>query len=346
MRSCATLRRVVAVGVVWAASQATASAQGPWRLEDRGYYEPLIGEVRAATMKIMFAGWSDEFPFMQRPGRRFIWDVSVGKEIPLFGFETGDGEGGPLGSERWGVGVWMPVSFHMVEDFKDPSNPIVNTDYRFSGMLKSQYGWTDTLQVGGRFQAGHESTHLGDEFTIAAERSDPAFERVNVSYEYWEFGVTVEWQTDATPSHEFIVRGGGIGLFDSGQGFYGDTLLVPDGKAIARSQRNYESTAGFEWKMDGVLDSGAALLGNLWPFVSLDLRHRTHYDYARPTDDTREGKQWSFNLLLGLRRAERRFQQKGLPELYVRFYHGVNPHGQFRNQRSYTLIGVGLHVPV
>ena len=113
-----------------------------------------------------------------------------------------------------------------------------------------------------------------------------------------------------------------------------------------RSERNYESTAGFEWKMDGVSHSGTALLGSLWPFVSLDLRHRTRYDYNRPTDDALEETQWSVNLLLRLRRADRRFLQKGLPELYVRFYQGVKPHGQFRSQRNYTVVGVGLHVPV
>ncbi len=36
----------------------------------------------------------------------------------------------------------------------------------------------------------HESTHLGDS-TILASR-DPNFERINVSYENWEYGLSVE----------------------------------------------------------------------------------------------------------------------------------------------------------
>lgn len=39
-----------------------------------------------------------------------------------------------------GLGVWLPIAFHMAEDFKDESNPIVDTDYRFGVMLKSQIG--------------------------------------------------------------------------------------------------------------------------------------------------------------------------------------------------------------
>lgn len=41
----------------------------------------------------------------------------------------------------------MPISFHMVEDFKDDSSPIINTDYRFSGMIKTQVAWPPTLDA-------------------------------------------------------------------------------------------------------------------------------------------------------------------------------------------------------
>ena len=341
-RSCmGTMSLVV---MCWSLGAGLVWAQGAWGLQNRGYYEPLIAEVRAATVNVQFWGQSDEFPFMQTPGRRRIWDIGLGKELGLFGYETGNSRRAPPGPRRWGVGVWMPVSFHVVEDFKDESAPIINTDYRFSGMVKGQYGLREQLQIGGRFQFGHESTHLGDEFTLGAQKDD-TFERVNVSYEYWEWGTSVEWQTDTVPSHELIVRGGGIGLFDNEKGFYSATLLFPEGGQIAASKRNYETTAGVEWKMTG-MDEGGALLGPYWPFVSLDVRHRTIYDYAKASADADEEKQWTFNLLVGLRRADRTFLQKGIPNFYFRIYHGVNPHGQFRSGRDYVMIGAGLQVPV
>ena len=338
--------RTVAILLIGAwAWVAPASAQGTWGLDNRNYYEPLIAEIRAANVNVLFWGQSDEFPFMQNPGRRRIWDIGLGKEIGLFGYETDSGERGPFRPGRWGVGIWMPISFHMVEDFKDDSSPIINTDYRFSGMIKTQVGVRDGFQLGGRFQFGHESTHLGDEFTLGAQK-DPTFERVNVSYEYWEWGASAEWQRGSGPEHHFIVRGGGIGLLDNDKGFYSDTLLFPEGKTIFPSKRNYETTVGLEWKMNNLNDEGKALVGGYWPFVSVDARHRTVYDYAKASADVREDSQWSFNLLVGLRRAARRNLQKGLPNFYFRFYHGVNPHGQFRNQRSHSMLGFGLHVPL
>ena len=343
-------RRLAAVAAIVLTAALTlwapaASGQGLWGLEDRAYYEPLIAEIRAANVNVLFWGQSDEFSFMQEPGRRRIWDIGLGKEIGLVGYETGEGRDGPFLPGEWGVGVWMPVSFHMVEDFKDESNPIINTDYRFSGMVKTQAALREGLQLGGRFQFGHESTHLGDEFTLGAQK-DPTFQRVNVSYEYWEWGASAEWRLGSAPEHHLIARLGGIGLFDDEKGFYSETLLFPEGGTLLPSVRNYETTVGVEWTLNNLTDNDRALLGGYWPFVSVDARHRTVYDYAKPTADIREDSQWSFNLFVGLRPGERDYIQKGLPNFYFRFYHGVNPHGQFRNQPSYSMFGFGLHVPV
>ena len=67
-----------------------------------------------------------------RAGNRLAWEVSLGREIPIFtraNFD--DATRGLKGSQ--GFGLWVDVSFHMIEDMgKDPSNPIINTDYRFS----------------------------------------------------------------------------------------------------------------------------------------------------------------------------------------------------------------------
>ena len=30
-------------------------------------------------------------------------------------------------------------------------------------------------------------------------------------------------------------------------------------------------------------------------------------------------------------------------DIYLRVYHGVNPHGQLRNQRDYTTFGIGVN---
>jgi hypothetical protein len=317
----------------------SASAQGFWGLENRGYYDPLIAEPRAAQISITAPGISDEFPFMQKPGRRAVWDVSLGKEIPIVGYETSSGKGKPLGKGKWGIGFWLPVSFHMIEDFKDPSAPILNTDYRFSAMLKAQRGLSTTSRLGFRFQVGHESTHIGDEFALEARRTKPDFERVNVSYEYWEYGISFE--TDRGKSlHRLVFRHGGIGLLNPQKGFYEAESLEPGGRILPRSAKNFEPSFGFQWYFE------KEKIGKFGPFLSIDSRYKTIYDYRKANDAVAEDRQMSFNILFGIRRVQQRFLEKGVPDLFFRYYRGVNPAGQFRSQRDYQLIGFGIYVPL
>jgi hypothetical protein len=317
-----------------------AFAQEGWALENRGYHDPLIAEPRAAQISITAIAISDELPFVQEPGKRIVWDISLGKEIPIFGYETGNAKSKPLGKGKWGIGFWLPVSFHMIEDFKDPSAPILNTDYRFGGVIKAQYGLTDKSRLGARIQFGHESTHIGDEFSLAARRTKPDFERVNVSYEYWEYGVSFETDQGKDDRHHLKFRHGGIGLISPKKGFYSPESLEPGGRTIPRSASHFEPSFGFEWYLRKGMVKGFG------PFLSVDARHRIIYNYRKANDDEKEDRQTSFNILFGLRRVERGFLEKGIPDLFFRYYHGVNPAGQFRSQRNYQLIGVGIYVPL
>src|ERR1700688_1049297 len=102
-------------------------AQTTWFLQNRGYYDPVLAEPRAAQTQVLFPGVASSFPYAVNPGQGVVWDISVGKEIPVLGFETNQSQspnGVPAGS--FGVGLWFPLSFHMIEDLgKDPSNPIL-----------------------------------------------------------------------------------------------------------------------------------------------------------------------------------------------------------------------------
>ena len=153
---------------------------------DRPLYEPLLAEPRPARTMLLVPGWSAEFPDSVKEGSRFAWQISLGDELPILTLSSQQ-SAGVMEKGRWGVGLWIPVSFHVIEDFKDDSAPIVDTDYRFGFMAKFQCGCFENMRLGLRFVPwAHESTHLGDEYTIEAVK-DPAFERVNVSYEYWEY---------------------------------------------------------------------------------------------------------------------------------------------------------------
>ena len=160
-----------------------SAAQDVWNFEDLPYYELLKADPRAARMTLIVPAWAKAFPHSFEPGNRFVWQITLGREVPIVGWRT-QSDDGRAGHGEWGVGLWIPVSFHMIEDHKDESAPIVDTDYRYGFMTKFQYGLTEESWLGIRLTPwAHESTHLGDEYTIIAQR-DPAFERVNPSFEY------------------------------------------------------------------------------------------------------------------------------------------------------------------
>ena len=347
------LKRLAFASTVLMAVQPAIQAQSweTWTFRERGYYDPLVAEPRAATMKFLFPGYSDEFPFSFRPGRHVGWDISVGKELPIFGMSTNPVD--PLPSGTFGWGLWVPVSFHMAEDLtKDPSAPILNTDYRFGVMLKAQIGLPEKgtmtgSHLGFRFVPwAHESTHIGDEFTLSAlDAHGDEFKRVNVSYEYWELGVSFEPNFGRDGLDHLKFRFAYLRLWDQAKGWYDRELFQPRGGIIPASTRNFEPSWSFEYfaEPDQLSNRRLSPFKGYGVFTAIDLRDRTVYYYGdEPSPDPNRHK-LSINLLVGWRRKPGVDPLgKLLPEFYFRYYHGVNPNGQFRSQPDYDLVGFGF----
>jgi hypothetical protein len=77
-------------------------------------------------------------------------------------------------------------------------------------------------------------------------------------------------------------------------------------------------------------------------YVSAELRWRTIYDYHKTRPDAAEDRQASINVIAGVKLTGN--DLFGYASPFVRYYRGVNPHGQFRNQKDYTEIGIGLRL--
>jgi Protein of unknown function (DUF1207) len=301
---------------------APAVAQELKPFVDTHYYDPLRAEPHAARIKILIPAWSKEFPDSLESGTRFAWQITLGRELPILAF--GDQlDTGRVGAKKFGAALAIPISFHVVEDFKDPSAPIVDTDYQFGFMAKLQYGIRDDLWFGARIVPwSHESTHLGDEYVLVASRN-PAFERINVSYEWFEYGVSLE-------SESFTIRHGGRKPHGD-EGYYSDHLLGSDEPTLTPSEKNFEPSFGFEYRFP--------LAGKRHVYASADLRNRLQYDYHR-LPGAEDQRQWSMNLQLGRTLPE---DSRGSPlqDYFVEFYYGVNPYGQLRSQRDYWSAGIG-----
>jgi hypothetical protein len=318
---------------------------------DRDFFNPLIAEPRAPQIAFNFPMWAPEFEFSVEPGTRLVWEVALGREIPIFTLANFDDVVRAKGA--WGFGVWVDVSFHMIEDMgKDPSNPIINTDYRFSlAKLKyyrvlsfeeagTQRRWRSIALRGDLYH--HESTHLGDEFVVNGQGAHPDFERQNVSFEFYDITGAYNWERSDGLLHS--VRGGTTGLVKPSSGYYSDhTLMYPESRTVLKSQRNFEPYVQYEFHAPHPVREGKVRRFAL--FTSIDLRRRIVLDFNKPTEDTKEDTQWSINWLGGVR-SWPGFQRFSIKEIYVRVYHGVNPHGQLRNQKDYWQAGIGVNFAV
>ena len=306
-----------------------AHGQGSWWwFEDRKYYEPLIAGVREPHLSALALGQGTRIEFqVSNDDPRRIWDIDVGSELPIVGWERG-GINDRVGKGGLGIGFWIPIHFHMLSDHNDRSGPIVNNDYNFGGMLKVQYGLTPTRAVGARLHVGHESTHLGDEFSLVGAREHRfTFERINVSWEYADLGVMYE---DIRAKPRFKVR---TGVIANLRGSYYETgpnsITVSARGQVVRSHNRRDYYAGVDllWEMK-------------WDvYASAELQYRTVYAYHRPTRDTPEDREPSVNIIVGTK-----VNGATRPSPFVRYYRGVNPHGQFRNQKDYSEIGIGIRL--
>jgi hypothetical protein len=370
---------------VSAAAQA-APLERRWRTDwfrDRDYFNPLVAEPRAPQIAFTFPAWTPAFQYSVEPGTRLVWEVSLGREIPIFARANFDDATQVMKGSQ-GFGLWVDVSFHMIEDMgKDPSNPIVNTDYRFSlGKLKYYRVVSVTAPSAGdpvrRWKSvavrwdlyHHESTHLGDEFVINGQGAHPDFERQNVSFEFYDVAGAFNWESGEGLLHS--IRGGTTGLVKPSHGYYSDhTLMFPidTQRDVAKSERNFEPYVQYEFHAPhrtklaadpfasgsgatavgapGVAPGGGAFERPVrWaPFASVDLRRRIVLDFNKPSADVEEDTQWSLNLLAGIRSQAGNFRFS-IKEIYARVYRGVNPHGQLRNEKDFWLVGAGINFAV
>lgn len=310
------------------AAPAVALAQPATKLfRDQPFYDPLKAEEHAARVQLLIPAWSDEFPHSETRDSRFAWQVTLGRELPIVTVSSQVLDGA-MNSGEWGLGLWTPVSFHMIEDFADESNPIVDTDYRFGSMVKFQYGLSDSLRFGVRYVPwAHESTHLGDEYVIIAQRT-PGFERINVSYEYQSIGASLEGD-GPLGDDAFKTRAGWLQPFGDG-GYYSDHLLGSEIATLTPSRQNAEWSLGGEYMLPEWRGRHV--------YASLELRNALVYNYHQTSADP-ERRQWTWNLQVG-RTAEPN-ARTALKDYFFQVHRGVNPYGQLRSQADYWSAGFG-----
>ncbi len=294
---------------------------------NRVFYKPMVSEV-SSTLNNIFLGKSEVNKFSGRDNKKLIInEIHLGYDIPLLYVEN----------PKFKWSVFFPVSTHMVwAPFEKTTSPIINNDYRFGlsfagiAIVNNPYIKNISFKV---TPFAHESTHIGDELTIEGFQSDDKFFRVNVSYEYYELGLTLN-DPEVLKENTLSFRIGFMGLLKSNAGYYtyfeneiGDTTLYASRRhGEVYTELNYKKTNGF-------------LTNKQWhPNISVELRNRVKFDYGNAE---KEDRIWCINVYVGYDYVPKKIGAVKSIGHYFRYYKGVSPPGQLRNGIS-TFWGYSL----
>jgi hypothetical protein len=308
------------------------------------------------------------------------WTVSPPAPGSAFGGATAAASGSP-GSRRDHQKTFqlsVPVAFNLYWDPFTENQPILDTDYSFGVDAGLRFAPADGQELRVGAYAGHISTHLGDEYVIAAraasrDRPSIPFDRVNVSY--WPIRGSASWRwygyevpkTSATPAASPVgaSRTAGDmryfvqvaadaeyscvpGLKCAGPGYY----QVYPGEASPARVRLIEDAWEGSVSLEGrwytaAYGSGSTVAGtskrpgSVNAGVTLGARRVFPYGSAGALADTdRYGA--ALNVVVGYAFPITPFMNARYAQPYVRYYRGPNPYGQFRNQREAYFAGLGV----
>ncbi len=258
----------------------------------------------------------------------------------------------PIYQKLWNddaISFSFPLSFSLFFDFSEiVTAPILNTDYR-GALLEINYlhkfNHRMIKNIGVKFiPLFHESTHIGDELTIARIAAESEIIRVNVSYESMNLAITLN-----DPLNEDIknrmYRIGAKFLLNPTKGWYTFSKYEGDVTLVNPSSRWIEPYFQYQYQSSDCFFS----FGNSMFVLSSDLSFRVKFSYPYHADDittltlvkTTEHYLPSYTVLAGWHffNSVNELSNVGL---YLHAYSGINYHGQFRNLPNYQFYGVSI----
>lgn len=295
---------------------------------NRSFYKPFVSEISSTLINIS-TGDAKSTLVTNAKRKAILTEIHLGVDLPLLY--------GTTQNFKWAMSA--PISLHVLwAPFEKTTAPIINNDYRFglsfTGITYLNNSYVKNLSF--KFTPiAHESTHLGDEITLYGYQNLDNFYRVNVSYEYYELGLTLN-DPDTLTGNLLSLRLGFIGLLNPDKGYYsfyeneiGDRTFFPSKRwAEYYFQLNYKKTDG-------------PLASKTWhPSFSIEARNRVKYEYENENEAKRV---WCLNTFIGYDYVPKNASNIKSVGHYIRFYRGLNPHGQFRDF-YYRFVGYSMVV--
>ena len=302
-------------------------------LENFQYFRPIIADVRTSQNHLrLYKAPAVPFSNSTSEGNHWFIDSGFGERFSFLGYSFRPPNPEPL--RNAGVSLFVDGASHLLIDLNTKSRDVINADYRIGMGLALRPPFWSFLALRGRFI--HESSHLGDEYSLFASRQ-AEFRRFNVSYEAAEVYAAVDRPAPGLASGQpqqlisYVRAFAGLRhLYTKGyDGFTGQ--FEPAGSIFLVSQKEFH--VGGEmyfrgWPMpDQRAGAGwwSGLLSFQNVFIATDFKRENRLDPQTPE------RVWSVNAIVGVIYGEAFARSGGRTVRWeLSYYNGINPHGQFR----------------
>jgi len=320
----------VLIGNAQLFSQPTAgeSVAGFYALQDYRYFKAMLADIRRPTFHTrIYCDEAVKFSNRGVTGKHKFWDVAYGGFFPMLGYNF---EGRPAGEMMTtkGAALFIEASAHMLLDFDTPSADVINTDFRIGAGVAAR----PFRNVSWRYKFFHESTHIGDEYTLTAA-ADSLFRRYNVSYEAHELFLAFDhYRRQPQNFLDFA----GLRFYAGGRRLNSQAF---EDFRDRRRKRALKAKDKNEWQLGGEIflfgtplpastkikfgDYFKRIIKPQYFVVAADFYRRDKYAVETPR------KAWSYNFAAGLIYGAYLEGQRST-KLLINYYRGVNPHGQLR----------------
>ncbi|MFK5854593.1 MAG: hypothetical protein QM503_00590, partial [Bacteroidota bacterium] len=246
------------------------------------FSRPFVAEVHSTINKIEVGyhrdfgpyNLSDKFAMYKRP----MVEIHLGFDIPLYSFDIGNLNNN---TPKWSFGLSLPVSIHVLEDMWEPiTAAVIDVDYRFGSPRLSAITFFEDVGFYKNLSFSwlpifHECTHLGDELVLAIDAKDYPLRRVNVSYEYTEFQITLNDPNGTMKTNHAFRIGARYRISDRGYGWFGVESFAVDTTIVEFEH----STHRFEWSVEYQLQRSHGFLAGkrIMNIFSLDVSSRVKF---------------------------------------------------------------------
>ncbi|MCF8362296.1 MAG: DUF1207 domain-containing protein [Prolixibacteraceae bacterium] len=292
--------------------------------------KPFLSDIRSPLIKAEtgFLNKLDGNYFVKNYNNKPFIESNLGVTIPFVNYHNYQDNFKIISSGYIGNNV-------LVDLFGPPTAAVVNTDY-FMGFRTGFLKYTEHPLVKNigvtLIPLFHESTHLGDEYSLHGYQKIPGFKRINLSHESWEMAVVLN-DPDTIQGNILSFKAGLQGLWNKADGYYFTDSLEVKGTEVPKSKNNLEFFFNINWQR-----SNGFLCSEKWTNIfSMEVRNRTQFSYEA---DIPEQRTWNYNIYFGWLYNNIKSQRK--PGLFLRYYNGIIPHGQLRNTSGYHFIGLSL----